>query len=291
MIATSRLRRLRRDISAILVVGLFMLPLFWWLLASIKPISAQFDLAGNVVFDFVPTFDNYAATLFGFNPYEAAGFDMGENFFDSRQPLLSSTVIALCATALSLILSTPAAYALSRMTFRGRERFVGLILLQRLMPPIAIIVPTVYLMRDVKLYDTHVGIILVHSLMNLPVAVLLLKSFFDEVPREIDDAAMIDGATRLQIFHRIVLPMVRSGVAATAVLCFIFSWTEFLFSLFLTTSIRTLPVKIATFGSSVSDAVGIIAALGTSAMLPAFVFILLVQKQLVRGLSLGAMKD
>lgn len=291
MIATSRLRRLRRDIGALLVVGLFMLPLYWWLLASIKPISAQFDLAGNVFFDFVPTFDNYAATLFGFNPYEAAGFDMGENFFDSRLPLLSSTIIALSATALSLLLSTPAAYALSRMTFRGRERFVGLILLQRLMPPIAIIVPTVYLMRDVRLYDTHVGIILVHALMNLPVAVLLLKSFFDEVPREIDDAAMIDGATRLQIFHRIVLPMVRSGIAATAVLCFIFSWTEFLFSLFLTTSIRTLPVKIATFGSSVGDAVGVIAALGTSAMLPAFVFILLVQKQLVRGLSLGAMKD
>ena len=291
MIATSRLRRLRRDFAALLVVGLFMLPLYWWLLASIKPISAQFDLAGNVFFDFVPTFDNYAATLFGFNPYEAAGFDMGENFFDSRLPLLSSAVIALCATALCLVLSTPAAYALSRMTFRGRERFVGLMLLQRLVPPIAIIVPTVYLMRDAGLYNTHAGIILVHALMNLPVAVLLLKSFFDEVPREIDDAAMIDGATRLQIFHRIVLPMVRSGIAATAVLCFIFSWTEFLFSLFLTTSIRTLPVKIATFGSSVGDAVGVIAALGTSAMLPAFVFILLVQKQLVRGLSLGAMKD
>jgi len=171
------LRRRGRDVAAVLVVGLFMLPMYWWLLASIKPVSAQFDLGGNVFFDFVPTFDNYAATLFGFNPYEAAGFDMGENYFDSRLPLLSSTVVALCATALSLILSTPAAYALSRMTFRGRERFVGLILLQRLMPPIAIIVPTVYLMRDVKLYNTHAGIILVHSLMNLPVAVLLLVPY------------------------------------------------------------------------------------------------------------------
>ena len=291
MTTPSLLRRLRRDIAAILVVGLFMFPLYWWLLASIKPFSAQIDLAGNVFFDFVPTFDNYAAAIFGFNPFEAAGYDMGENFFDSRLPLLSSTVIAVCATALTLLLSTPAAYALSRMSFRGRERALGLILLQRLLPPIAIIVPTVYLMRDIKLYNTHAGVILVHCLMNLPVAVLLLKSFFDDVPREVDDAAMIDGATKLQIFRRIVLPMVRGGVAATAVLCFIFSWTEFLLSLFLTTSIRTLPVKITTFGASVDSSVGIISALGTSAMLPGFVFILLVQKQLARGLSLGAMKE
>jgi multiple sugar transport system permease protein len=287
----SLLRKLRRDIAAVLVVGLFMFPLFWWLLSSIKPTSVQSNLAGNVFCDFVPTFDNYAAAIFGFNPYEAAGFNMGENYFDSRLPLLSSTVIALGATALTLLLSAPAAYALSRMTFRGRERALSLILLQRLLPPIAIIVPTVYLMRDLKLYDTHAAIILAHGLMNLPVAVLLLKSFFDDVPREIDDAATIDGATKAQIFRRIVLPMVRGGVAATAVLCFIFSWTEFLLALFLTTSIRTLPVKITTFGSSVGDSGGLIAALGTSAMLPGFIFILLVQKQLARGLSLGAMKD
>ena len=119
---------------------------------------------------------------------------MGENYFDSRLPLLSSTIIALCATALTLLLSAPAAYALSRMAFRGREKALGLILLQRLLPPIAIIVPTVYLMRDIKLYDTHAAIILIHSLMNLPVAVLLLKSFFDEVPRAVDEAATIDHA-------------------------------------------------------------------------------------------------
>src|SRR5207253_3732351 len=132
---------------------------------------------------------------------------------------------------------------------------------------------------------------LVHALINLPIAVLLMKSFFDDVPKDIDEAALIDGASRWQSFIKVVLPMVKGGVAATAVLCFIFSWTEFLLSLFLTTSIRTLPVKITTFGASVDSSVGIISALGTSAMLPGFVFILLVQKQLARGLSLGAMKE
>ncbi len=107
--------------------------------------------------------------------------------------------------------------------------------------------------------------IIVDTLINLPIAVLLMKSFFDDVPVDVDEAAMIDGATRLQIFWRVVLPMVKGGVAATAVLCFIFSWTEFLLSLFLTNSIRTLPVKITTFVTSTGSEWGFIAALGTSA--------------------------
>jgi len=285
-------RRLARDALALLVVGLFMFPIYWWALASIKPMSAQFSLAGNVFFDFTPTIGNYAVSLFGVNPFMLdPGLTSGINFFDARPALLNSTIIAVCATALTLVLALPAAYALSRMQFRGRETAQALILWQRLIPPIVLIVPIVYVMRDLSLYDTHLGIILAHSLMNLPVAVLLLKSFFDEVPLQIDEAAMIDGATRLQTFTRIVLPMVRGGVAAAAVLCFIFSWTEFLLALFLSSSVRTLPVKITLFGSSIGQAGGLIAAFGTSAMLPGFVFILLVQKQLVRGLSLGALKE
>jgi multiple sugar transport system permease protein len=121
--------------------------------------------------------------------------------------------------------------------------------------------------------------------------VLLLKSFFDDVPKDVDEAAMIDGATRWQTFWKVILPMVKGGVAATAVLCFIFSWTEFLLSLFLTTSIRTVPVKISTFVTSTGTEWGFITALGTSAIIPSFIFILLVQKHLVRGLTLGSLKD
>ena len=102
---------------------------------------------------------------------------------------------------------------------------------------------------------------------------------------------MIDGASRWKTFRRVVLPMVRGGIAATAVLCFIFSWTEFMLSLFLTTSIRTLPVKITTFVTSTGTEWGFITALGTTAIVPAFIFILLVQRHLVRGLTLGSLKD
>ena len=128
--------------------------------------------------------------------------------------------------------------------------------------------------------------------MNLPLAVLLMKSFFDDIPREIDECALIDGASRWLIFRRVVLPMAKGGIAATAVLCFIFSWTEFIFVLMLTqTGLKTVPVVSSTFVTSTGTAWGNMAALGVAAMVPAFIFILLVQKQLVRGLTLGSLKQ
>ena len=183
------------------------------------------------------------------------------------------------------------------MRFRGRDGFLNWVLGQRFLPPIAIIVPLVGMYKVAGMRDTdnlflgYIGLIFIHALMNLPIAVLLLKSFFDDVPKDVDEAAMIDGATRWQTFRKVVLPMVRGGVAAAAVLCFIFSWTEFLLSLFLTTIIRTVPVKITTFVTSTGSEWGFISALGTAAILPGFIFILLVQRHLVRGLTLGSLKE
>jgi multiple sugar transport system permease protein len=165
------------------------------------------------------------------------------------------------------------------------------ILSQRMMPPIAVAIPIFFLFRDLGLRDTHLGLILAHTLINLPIAVLLMKSFLDDIPHELDEAAMIDGAGRFQCFRLIVLPLVKGGLAATAVLCFIFSWTEFLLSLQLTTSIRTLPVKISTFVTSTGTEWGFITALGSAALVPSLIFILLVQRHLVRGLTLGSLKD
>jgi multiple sugar transport system permease protein len=289
-------RRLR-DVAAIIVVAMFMFPLFWWGLTSIKPSWAIFDKDEVVFFNFTPTAINYEVTLLGRSRSEAATakgdtFGVGgASSYDSRGTILSSIIIALGSTLLTILLGVPAAYALSRIHFRSQQNFLSWVLSQRFMPPIAIIVPIVFMYHYLGLLDSHLGLILIDTLMNIPICVLLMKSFFDDVAIEVDEAAMIDGATRFQIFQRIVLPLVKSGVAATAVLCFIFSWTEFLLSLFLTTSIRTLPVKISTFVTSTGTEWGFIAALGTSAMLPSFIFILLVQKQLVRGLTLGSLKD
>ena len=299
----SFVKRTLRDIAAVAVVGLFMFPLLWWALTSIKPMYAIFDKDRVVWFDFVPTLINYAVVLLGLSRAELA-IDSGSTFgvggtssYDSRQTMIDSVVISVGSTALTMMIAVFAAYALSRMAFRGRNGYLNWVLGQRFMPPIAIIVPLVTMYKVAGMRDTdnlflgYVGLIFIHALINLPIAVLLMKSFFDDVPKDVDEAAMIDGATRWQTFGKIVLPMVRGGIAAAAVLCFIFSWTEFLLSLFLTTIIRTVPVKISTFVTSTGSEWGFISALGTAAIVPGFIFILLVQRHLVRGLTLGSLKE
>lgn len=265
-----------RYCTAMLVVALFMFPILWFALTAIKPRHAIFNKDQVVWFEFIPTIESFRVVWFG------------PTTLSIRESMVSSAIVALGSSLLVLVICVPAAFGLSRIAFRGHEWFLAGALAQRFLPPVAIIIPLFFIFHHLGLRDTHPGVILAHTLINAPIALLLMKSFFDEVPREIDDMACIDGATRLQTFLFVILPTVRGGVAATAVLCFIFSWTEFLLSLFLTSSIRTLPVRISLFdaGSQVS----LIAATGTSAIIPGFIFILLAQKYLVRGLTMGALK-
>ena len=299
----SRPWQIARDALAALVTAVFMFPIFWWALTSIKPISAVFDKDRIVWFDFIPTAINYAVTLLGYSRSQLAidaGLGMGvagTEAYDSRSSILDSAVVSVGATVVTMMVAIPAAYALSRLAFRGRNAFLNWVLGQRFMPPIAIIFPLVTTYKWLGMRDTDnyylgwLGLMLIYALMNLPIAVLLLKSFFDDVPKDVDEAAMIDGATRWETFGKIVLPMAKGGVAAAAVLCFVFAWTEFLLALFLTSDIRTVPVKIQTFVTSTGNEWGFITALGTAAVIPGFIFILLVQRHLVRGLTLGSLKE
>jgi multiple sugar transport system permease protein len=294
---SGKLKTAARYIVSMMIVGVFIFPIAWFALTSIKPISAVFNKDRVVVFDFEPTFDNYRVTILGGKKADTSSSSnigmgtSGEGAYDGRASIVSSLIIAISSTFLATSIALLAAYALSRLAFRGSQGYMHWILSQRFLPPIAIIIPLVFIFRDLGLRDTHFGIIIAHTLINIPIAVLILKSFFDDVPVEVDQAAMIDGATRFQCFYMVVLPMIKGGIAATAVLCFIFSWTEFLLSLFLTNSIRTVPVKITTFVTSTGSEWGYISALGTAAIIPGFIFILLVQNHLVRGLTMGAIKD
>ena len=268
---------LLRDIAALATVGCFMFPLFWWGLNSVKPADAIFEHQGVVWFDFSPTFANYKATLLG----------QGPEFLASRQAMLDSIIVALGSTLLSLLAALPAAHALSQLGSRRARALFLWVLFHRVLPPVVVIMPLVFAYHQWGLRDTLAGVILAHAAINLPFAILILKSFFDDVPREVGEAAVIDGATQWQNFTRIQLPLIRSGIAATAVLCFIFSWTEFLMALFLTSTIRLLPVQMSLM---VTQTWGFTSALSIASMLPVFVFILLVQRHLVRGLTMGLAK-
>ncbi len=284
--------RMLRILLAWAIVLLFVFPLYYWVTVAFKEARDIFDKPPNV-WVFSPTMRNFEEVFgisLGFVTQQEV-LPGGGNFYMAPR-LWDSIVIAVLSTALAVAISTIAAYALSRMQFRGRHHFVAWVLSTRMMPPVAVAIPMFFIYKDFGLLDTYLGVILIHALMNLPLAVLLLKSFFDDIPQEIDESAVIDGASRWLIFRRVILPMAKGGIAATAVLCFIFSWTEFLFVLTLTqTGLKTVPVVSSSFVTSTGTAWGNMAALGAAAMVPAFIFILLVQKQLVRGLTLGSLKQ
>jgi multiple sugar transport system permease protein len=280
--------RVLRILAAYALVALFVFPIYFWTTVAFREGRDIFARPPQV-FTFTPTMDNFQK-VFGVS-LGGTVTPGGGNFYMAPR-LWDSVVIAMGSTALALIVATLAAYALSRMQFRGRHSFVGWVLSTRMMPPVAVAIPMFFIYKTLGLLDSYLGMILIHALMNLPLAVLLMKSFFDDIPAEIDESAVVDGASRLLIFRRIVLPMAKGGIAATAVLCFIFSWTEFLFALTLTqTSIKTVPVVSTTFVTSVGTAWGNMAALGAAAIVPAFVFVIAVQKHLVRGLTMGSLKQ
>jgi multiple sugar transport system permease protein len=299
-----RARRLRRrarigklvtTLAAFIVIGIFGFPILFWFLASFKPFTLIFKLPP--VFFFQPTLAWYRVVLGG-EEYTAIELEQtgaitgtGGGSYYSVPFIIDSALIAIASTSVVIILGTLTAYALSRFTMRRKQDLVFWILSTRMMPAVVAALPFFLLYRSLNLIDTFLGITLVHVVMNLPLATLLIKSFFDDVPTDLDEAAMVDGATRFEAFYKVVLHYVLPGVAAAAILCFIFSWNEFLLTLTLTrTQIRTMPVAASTFDSSSGGTEwGFLAALGTSAMVPVFLFVLFVQKHLVRGLTLGAL--
>lgn len=263
-----------RDVLAVCVVGVFVFPMVWWGLTAVKPADAILDLQSLHWLDFAPTFSNFAVTVLG----------AGESVFDSRSSLIDSCVVSVLATLITLLAALPMGYALAQFSFSGRSLLKRAVLLQRFVPPIALVFPLVGLYHTIGLVDSRIGVALVHATLNLPLAVLMLASFFEDLPPEVSEAALLDGASRWQLFARVLLPLIKGGVAATAVLVFIFSWTEFLMALFLTQNMRLVPVQAAIL---VLNMWGLLAAFTTAALVPAFLFILLAQRHLVRGLTMG----
>jgi multiple sugar transport system permease protein len=281
-----------RAVAAWLVIAVSVFPIYYWLTVAFRTDRDIFAIPPKVVgFEVsLRSFEEVLGISLGFKKHLEV-LPGGGNYYMLPR-LWDSVVVAVGSTVLAVAIATLASYALSRMRFRAQHHFVFWVLSTRMMPPVAVAIPMFFIYKNFGLLDTYSGVILIHALMNLPLAVLLLKSFMDDIPVEIDEAALIDGASRVRIFRRIVFPLAKGGIAATAVLCFIFSWTEFLYVLTLTqTGLKTVPVVSSTFVTSTGTAWGKMAALGATAMLPAFVFVLLVQKNLVRGLTMGSIKQ
>jgi multiple sugar transport system permease protein len=256
-------------------VALCVPPLFvfaWMIMTGLK--TGVQNIAYPPEFLFTPTLENFKAVF------------QQHNFL---RYLMNSLIIATLATGLSLVLGLPAAYSIAKY----RQSKIGIIiLLARMTPFVSYLLPWYIIFRHLKLIDTYTALTLTHLIITLPMVAWLMVAFFESVPAELEDAAMIDGCSRLKSFLIIVLPLVRNGIATSAIMCFIFSWNQFLFSLILSgPQTKTVPVAVYNFISyGKIDWAGIGAA-ATLIVLPVSVFAFFVRKTIVQGLTMGALKD
>ncbi|EGV32573.1 ABC-type transporter, integral membrane subunit [Thiorhodococcus drewsii AZ1] len=261
----------------VLVLVLYaLLPVAWLTSLSLKPAG---DLTDRRFFPRTISLEHYAAVLTDPQFPAALGNSLG---------------IGLIATGISVALATLAAYAIVRLRFPGRRAVLIGALAVAMFPPIAVIGPLFDLWRLLGLFDTWLGLILPYISLTLPLAIWTIAAFFREIPWELEQAARVDGATRMQAFRLVILPLVAPGVFASAILVFIFAWNDFLFAAALTstTDSRTVPVAIAFFtGSSRFDQpTGSIAAASVLVTLPVVALVLVFQRRIVAGLTAGAVK-
>lgn len=214
----------------------------------------------------------------------------------TRKPLFyyffNSAVVAFGTTIISLVFGTLAAYALARFRIKGSKDISFFILSIRMFPPIAAAIPIFLWMKQFGMLDTRFGLICAYTVFNLPFVVWMMREFIMAIPIELEEAAMVDGLTRMQAFRKILLPLLRPSIVAVAIFCIIFSWSEFLFAYLLTmTEAKTMPVSICEFITWREVTWEQVSAAGTALIIPVLVFSFFVQKYLVRGLSFGAVKE
>ena len=206
---------------------------------------------------------------------------------------INSIIVTASTVVISLVLATPAAYAFSRLRFRGRDRWATTILSFRFMPPVAIAIPVLLMMRTVSLSDSYLGLIIPYVAFSLPLAIWILIGFFDEIPRDLDDAALVDGCTRIGVLWRVMLPLVRPGLIVAAIFSAIFIWNEFLVGLYLVNSqtLKTIPLGAAGLISAQRPIDWNVAAtVGVVTIIPIFIFSLFIQRYIARGITAGAVR-
>ncbi len=268
-------------------------PVFWSYLSSFKPPQDIFVLPPKLIFP--PTLHNYAV-IFGLQVgTEAEGVTevQGATGVISELPryFLNSLIISGGTMVLSMAIGCLAAYSLARFRFRGKRYMLLGILLVRMVPAVVLVIPIYALWRSLGLLDTHLGLILAYLSFNLPFVIWMMRGFFVDIPVEIEEAALIDGCSRLTALVRVILPLAAPGMAATSIFALLLGWNEFLFAVLLTSDkAKTLTPAILNYVTDRAILWGNLYAAGSIVLLPVLFFSLAVQKHLARGLTGGAVK-
>jgi ABC-type glycerol-3-phosphate transport system permease component len=261
--------------GTVLLLLALVLPFCWAVVASLTPESRLF--AARSLFSLDLSIEHYRALF------------LGRAFWI---PIRNSLIVAAATTVLCVTLGALAGYALARLQFRGKTALLGLVLAVSMFPQISVVSPLYLLLRELRLINTYPGLVLPYLTFAMPLAVWLLVGFFRQLPAELEEAALVDGATRLQAFRSVVLPVAGPGLAATAILTFLYSWNEFLFALSFTLGPerQTVPVAIALFRGRYQVPWGQILAGSIVATLPVALVVLAFQRRIVQGLTAGAVK-
>jgi multiple sugar transport system permease protein len=268
-------RRVALAVVAGLLLSVWAFPVLWALLTSFK--SERDVLAYPPVWRFTPTLEHYREVLFG-----AATI---------LPNLLSSAIVATASTALTVLLALPAAYAIARLRYPGRRASGFYVLATQMLPPVGLVIPYYLALQKVGALDTYAGMVLIYLTFSLPFAIWLMVSYFEDVPYEMEESALLDRAGRWGAFWHIVLPQVRGGIAVTTVFVFLNAWNEFLFAVVLGGNrVRTVTVAMFNFISVEQTLWAKLAAGAMVAMAPVILIGLLAQRHIVKGLTVGAVK-
>jgi len=262
------------DIAAVFIIAIYLAPIYWISLTSVKPMQ---DINSKIpVWTFKPTLEHYVEAFVRFE-------------FDKA--LINSSIIVFSATFITMVLALLSAYALARMKLRGADILSLFILSLRFMPAVVIAMPYYLMFLKVGLIDVHIGMIIVYVGYGLPFAVWLMRGFFLDLPKEIEEAARLDGLGWMSIIWRIILPLSGPGIAVTAIFTFVFNWNEYLFALYLTQADAvTLPIQIAKMIDAYTVLWGTISASVVMQLVPMVIVVFLLQRHMIRGLALGAVK-
>jgi multiple sugar transport system permease protein len=280
-----------------IIAFVYFFPVLWIVLTAFKTLNDALAVPPKLFpfrvpglsedFSFTPTLQNFVGVFSRAYSQGAAAIDTGFAHF-----FFNSVFVAGMSVLLALIFGTVAAYGFSRYALKGNDTYLFIILSTRMLPPIVVIIPIFLMFRITGLSGTYAGIILLYTTFNLPFTIWMMKSFFDELSRDVEDAARLDGSSESRVFFRICLPQVKAGLAATAVFGLILTWNEFLFALLLTgIETRTVPVAMAqTIGGDIGVRWGLLAATETLFLVPVIVVTFLLQHHLLRGVTFGTVK-
>jgi multiple sugar transport system permease protein len=278
-----RLGRMGLYTAVVLIMVWTLAPYAWMVISSLAFKADLLEIPAKLIPDRF-TLDNYR-DLFGATEGASANAEL---FLSS---LRNSAIIATSTTALALSLGIFAAYAVTRVNFPGRRQYLFGAMSVQMVPPIAIVIPMYVILRNLGILDTYMGLVLVYMSLILPLAIWMLRSYFASIPRELEEAAMIDGATRVGALLRVTLPLAIPGVITVAVFAFVVSWNEYLYAFVLTNvDAKTLPVLIGEFSTKLGLEHLKIAAAGVVASLPPLILAFAFQRYLIRGMTAGAVK-